>query len=81
MEKPKESLTANELLETINKYWADTKDIMQLGMIGRNKALEIKKEISDGLKEKGYKLPQNYVPMEKVVDYFKINISYLRKVK
>lgn len=55
-------------------------EIMKLGCVGKNKALEIKREIQDQAGANGYFLPNNLVPMEYVIDYFKINITHLNKV-
>lgn len=73
-------MKANDLLNMINKQWATTADIMSIGEVGYHKALDIKKEIATTLENQKYKLPKNKVPMEFVVEYFKINISYLKKV-
>lgn len=73
-------MKANDLLNMINKQWATTTDIMSIGEVGYHKALDIKKEIATVLENQKYKLPKNKVPMEFVVEYFKINISYLKKV-
>jgi len=73
-------LTANELLDVLNKQWASTKDIKAIGCVGNNKAYEIKDEIRKQVEADGYKLPNNLLPMSYVIDYFKINISYLKKV-
>lgn len=73
-------MKANDLLNMINKQWATTTDIMSIGEVGYHKALDIKKEIATALENQKYKLPKNKVPMEFVVEYFKINISYLKKV-
>lgn len=72
-------MKAKDILNLINKQWASTDDIMSIGEVGYHRALNIKKEIAETL-DKKYKLPRNKVPMEFVVDYFKINISYLKKV-
>lgn len=76
----KERLNANEILDLLNTQWADTKLIKKLGYVGTNKAWEISKKIRDELEKEGYWLPRGLVPMEKVVEYFKININYLKKV-
>lgn len=76
----KKKISASELLELINKPWATTDDVKRIGGVGNNKALDIKKEIKIKLESEGYRLPRSLVPMEKVIDYFKINISYLKKV-
>ncbi len=74
------SLSANEILDVICTQWAGTKEIMKLGHIGENRALKIKKEIQNKLLSEGYALPRYHVPMESVVEYFKINVEYLKKV-
>ena len=78
--RTKKLLTADELLDLFNSQWATTKDIMNIGVVGMNKALFIKKEIMTDLISKGYMLPNGLVPMSYVIDYFKININYLKKV-
>ena len=73
-------LTAEETLERISKQWASKRDVMDIGFIGDTKAGIVVKEIKDDLELHGYKLPSNYIPMQAVIDYFKINITYLKKV-
>ena len=73
-------LNANEILEKINNQWASTKDIKALACVGNNKAYEIKTKITKDLEENGYFLPKGLIPMEKLVEYLKINIKYLQKV-
>jgi len=73
-------MEAEKILNIIGKQWASSKDIQIIGSVGINKAYEIRKEIATELETQGYNLPHNLVPMEKVVDYFKININYLKKV-
>ncbi len=74
-------LTANEMLDLVGQQWATVYDIMKIGNCGKNKAQQVKKEIKDDIKTKLDKdLPYGVVPMEKVVDYYGININYLRKV-
>lgn len=73
-------ISANEVLDIVSNQWAGTNEIMQIGCVGKNKALEIKKEIQVQADTNGYFLPKNLVPMEYVIDYFKINIPYLKKV-
>lgn len=73
-------ISANELLKLIDNQWASTSDIMKIGSVGRNKALTIKSKIKTELENKGYYLPNNLVTMQSVLDYFKIDINYLKKV-
>lgn len=74
------NLKAEEVLDMICYQYAGTKEIMKIGSLGEVRALKIKKEITTRLKQDGYTLPRNKVPMEEVVKYFKINIDYLKKV-
>ena len=73
-------LSADKMLELISKQWANVDDIMKIGSVGKNKAQSIKKEIVTNCVD-NKKLPYGLVPMEKVIEYFHINISYLKKVQ
>lgn len=75
--KSKTIIQADEMLEILNKQWATIQDIMKIGALGRNKARNIKNEIERNIIDQGFKLPNNLVPMEKVIDYFKINVDFL----
>ena len=75
--KSKTIIQADEMLEILNKQWATIQDIMKIGALGRNKARNIKNEIERNIIEQGLKLPNNLVPMEKVIEYFKINLDFL----
>ena len=80
MNKVSQTLNASELLELLKQQWATTKDIKMIGRVGNNRSQLIKKEIVADLDSKGYKLPYGLVPMESVIDYFNININYLKKI-
>lgn len=75
--KSKTILQADQMLITLNKQWATIQDIMLVGSLGRNKARDIKNEITKKIEAEGKKLPNNLVPMEKVIEYFNINVEYL----
>lgn len=75
--KSKTIIQADEMLVLLNKQWATVQDIMKIGALGRNKARDIKNEIDRNIKEQGMKLPNNLIPMEKVIEYFKINLDFL----
>ena len=75
--KSKKILQADQMLITLNKQWATIQDIMLVGSLGRNKARDIKNEIANKIEAEGKKLPNNLVPMEKVIEYFNINVEYL----
>lgn len=73
--------SASEQLNAMASQWADNKTIMIIGGVGINKALDIRKEIEEQIKNEGYRLPrQAVVPMKYVVDYFNIDINYLKKL-
>ena len=75
--KSKTIIQADEMLVLLNKQWATVQDIMKIGALGRNKARNIKNEIERNIIDQGLKLPNNLVPMEKVIEYFKINLDFL----
>lgn len=75
--KSKTIIQADEMLKILNKQWATIQDIMKIGALGRNKARNIKNEIERNIIDQGLKLPNNLVPMEKVIEYFKINLDFL----
>ncbi len=75
--KSKIIISAEDMLVLLSKQWATVQDIMKIGALGRNKARDIKNEIEREVKDSGQKLPNNLVPMEKVIDYFKINLDFL----
>lgn len=73
--------SASEQLKAMASQWADNKAIMIIGGIGLNKAVDIRKEIEQKIKEDGYNLPRNaIVPMRYVINYFNIDINYLKKL-
>ena len=80
MKKLISPLSAEETLERISKQWASKRDVMDIGFVGDTKAALIISEIKDDLEKRGYRLPNGFVPMQAVIDYFKINISYLKRV-
>lgn len=75
--KSKTILSADEMLVTLNSQWATIQDIMKIGSVGRNKARDIKNKIAGDIEARGMKLPNNLVPMESVIEYFKINVDFL----
>ena len=75
--KSKTILSADDMLEILNSQWATVQDIMKIGAVGRNKARDIKSKIANEITINGFTLPNNLVPMEKVIDYFKINVDFL----
>lgn len=73
--------SASEQLEAMASQWADNKAIMIIGGVGLNKASDIRREIEKKIKEDGYNLPRNaIVPMRYVINYFNIDINYLKKL-
>lgn len=73
-------ISAKELLVLLDNQWASTNDIKVIGAVGTKTALGIMRTLRKEAKNEGYFLPRNLVPMEKVIEYFKLNINYLKKV-
>ena len=73
-------MTAKETLDLISKQWCSLNDLIELTGLGKNSALKLKNEIKITLISKGYQLPSKLLPMNEVVNYLKINISYLQKM-
>ena len=73
-------MSAEEIMKIITKQWCNLTDLMKLLGCGRNKALNIKKQIKDKLINEGYFIPGNDLPMQAVVDVLKINIDRLEKI-
>lgn len=78
--KTTNSIKAKETLELIEKTWADMNDITKLACCGTVNAKKIKQVLAKELEQEGYKLPSGKVPMDRLVQYLKININYLKKV-
>lgn len=73
--------SASEQLQAMSNQWADNNTICIIGGIGVSKAIEIKKSIQEQIKKEGYNLPrQAVVPMKYVIDYFNIDINYLKRL-
>ena len=73
--------TASEQLQAMASQWATNNDIRIIGGVGLNRAAAIRKEIEQQVIEDGYRLPTYaVVPMEYVINYFHININYLKKL-
>lgn len=72
--------TAKNILEIISKQYCTTSDLMILSNSGKNTCLKIKKQLREKLQNENYYLPKNVLPMDKVVEFLNINISYLKKV-
>lgn len=73
-------MNAKETLNLISKQWCNLNDLMKLTGLGKNNAIKLKNEIRIDLESKGYLLPNKLLPMNEVVSYLKINISYLQKM-
>lgn len=50
-------MSAEETLKLISKQWCSITNLMKLLGCGRNKALEVKKDIKDKLLNEGYYIP------------------------
>ena len=73
-------MSAEDTMKIITKQWCNLTDLMKLLGCGRNKALEIKKQIKNKLINEGYFIPGNDLPMQAVVDVLKIDIDRLQRI-
>ncbi len=76
----KNKATASEILEILKQPWANRKDVARISGKCLDYAGKDMKIIATNLEKDGYKLPNYLVPMDKVVEYYNINISYLKKM-
>lgn len=73
--------SASEQLRAMSSQWADNRTIMIIGGVGISKAAVIRKRIEEKIKDDGLNLPrQAIVPMKYVIDYFNIDINYLKRL-
>ncbi len=72
MGKRRKILTKEEIEKIAEYQWANIKDIMDIGAIGRNKAREVFNVISDQFYDGKSKVQNGLVPMDMVLDYFNI---------
>ena len=72
-------MNARETLNLISKQWCNLNNLRKLTVLGKNSATKLKNEIRIDLENKGYLLPSKLLPMNEVVSYLKINISYIQK--
>lgn len=72
MSKRRKILTKEEVENLAQYQWASVKDIMDIGAIGRNKARDVLKIISDKFYDGKSKVQNGLVPMDMVLDYFNI---------
>ena len=79
--KPAKILDINQTWELVDKQWATTNDIMQLGFVCYSNARKVSNVIKNNLIEKGYSLPRGLVPMKEVIKFFNIDINYLKRIK
>lgn len=70
-------MSAEEAMKIITKQWCNLTDLMKLLGCGRNKALDIKKQIKNKLINEGYFIPDNDLPIQAFVYVLKINIDRL----
>lgn len=79
--KPKIKPTAQEILNVLDGMWVDKNGIKLIACCGDNVAWNHMKAIKSIVKDKYDKnCPKSLVPTEEVIDYFNINLNYLRKV-
>lgn len=78
MGKRRKVLTKNEILDIAQYQWANIRDIMDIGAIGKNNARVILNEIMDIYYSDREKIKNGLVPMSMVLEYFDISIDSLQ---
>ena len=76
----KKLLTASEMLEILNKQWATANDMALLSGKCIAYARADFNTLTELITSDGTKLPSRLVPMQEVVNFYHINISYLKKI-
>ncbi len=74
-------IAASKALEIISKPWCSSQDFSILSNTGKNTTLKLMKDLRIRLEKENYFLPSNLLPMDKVVEYLGLNLSYLNQVK
>ena len=75
MGKRRKVLTKNEIKDIAQYQWANIKDIMDIGAIGKNNARVVLNEIMNVYYQDREKIKNGLVPMNMVLDYFNISIE------
>lgn len=71
--KRRKILTKEEIENIAQYQWASINDIMNIGAIGKNKAREILRIISNEYNKERTIIQSGLVPMNMVLNYFNIN--------
>ena len=75
MGKRRKVLTKNEISVIAQYQWANIKDIMDIGAIGKNNARVVLNEIMNVYYQDRERIKNGLVPMSMVLDYFNISIE------
>ena len=78
MGKRRKVLTKNEILDIAQYQWANIRDIMDIGAIGKNNARIILNEIMNTYYGNREKIKNGLVPMSMLLEYFDISIDSLQ---
>lgn len=71
--KRRKILTKEEIENIAQYQWASINDIMDIGAIGKNKAREVLRIISNEYNKERTIIQSGLVPMNMVLNYFNIN--------
>ena len=71
--KRRKILTKEEIENIAQYQWASINDIMNIGAIGKNKAREVLRIISNEYNKERTIIQSGLVPMNMVLNYFNIN--------
>lgn len=74
-------MPTNELIRLLNNQWCTAGMFQKISSTGRTTAYKVFRELRENLITEGYWLPDNKVPMKKVVELLKIDIKYLKEME
>ena len=69
------TIIKNEIKDIAQYQWANIKDIMDIGAIGKNNARVVLNEIMNVYYQDRERIKNGLVPMSMVLDYFNISIE------
>ena len=76
-------MSYQELFTIVSQPWASIKEISKIARCGRDAAIKVRDEIEDKIIKSGKKLPKSkkiYVPMKEVLDYFELDINFIKEM-
>ena len=74
------NLSAREIIKILNSAWLSSSDVQLIACCGKNRALEIKREVKLKMEENGLYCPRNYISSEALLDHLKLDLDFLKNI-